>query len=156
MFVYFVRHAEAEDDAGSDFERRLTPKGLGQSDKIGGFCARCGLLPDLILTSPVVRAEQTARVVSKKLGGVEVAVVRWIACGMSPEVCADELGSYTRFDSLMLVGHEPDFGETVAFFLGLPDPGSLKIRKGSLTALELGTLRRGSGQLQFSVPVRLM
>jgi len=58
MLVTFLRHAEAEDAVTTDFDRRLTAKGLEQADKAGRFCVRCGLIPDVIVTSPVVRAEQ--------------------------------------------------------------------------------------------------
>ena len=45
MTIYFLRHAEAEDLAESDFDRKLTPKGLQQAAKVGKFCAGHGLEP---------------------------------------------------------------------------------------------------------------
>ena len=66
MVAYFLRHADAELRADSDYQRRLTPKGLEQADKVGKFFVRCGLLPQLILTSPVVRALQTAKILWRK------------------------------------------------------------------------------------------
>ena len=56
MLLYFLRHAEAEDEVTSDFDRKLTPKGLEQADKAGKFCVRFGLIPDVILSSPVSTA----------------------------------------------------------------------------------------------------
>ena len=156
MLLYFLRHAEAEDEAASDFARRLTPKGLEQADKVGKFCVRAGLIPDLILSSPVVRAEQTARAVSKRLDGRELVVESWLACGMSPAACLESLAAYARFGHVMLVGHEPDFSGAIAACLGLPDPDRLNIRKASLTAIDLPRLRAGSGRLEFTTPVRLM
>jgi phosphohistidine phosphatase len=156
MFLYFLRHAEAEDAASSDFERRLTVKGQEQAEKVGKFCVRYGLVPDVILTSPVVRAEQTARAVSRHLDDRKLVVERWLACGMSPEACLESLGGYTKLDHVMLVGHEPDFSSTVAACIGMPDPGSLCIRKASLTAVDLPRLRPGFGTLEFTMPVRLM
>lgn len=155
MVAYFLRHAEAEADADSDFDRKLTAKGLEQAEKAGKFCARYGLKPGLILTSPVVRARQTARIVAEKLGA-DLVEERWLACGMAPETCLRELKAHARQDSVLLVGHEPDFGEAIAALLGLPDPGALKVRKASLTALDLPVLEFGRGQLQFLVPARLM
>ncbi|MDD5200543.1 MAG: histidine phosphatase family protein [Terrimicrobiaceae bacterium] len=156
MLLYFLRHAEAEDEVTTDFERRLTAKGLDQADKAGRFCVRYGLVPDVIVTSPVVRAEQTARAVSKRLDGREVVVERWLACGMSPETCLDGLAAYAKFDHVMLVGHEPDFSAAIAACIGLPDPERLPIRKSSITAVDLSTLRAGAGRLEFLLPVRLM
>ncbi len=156
MLLYFLRHAEAENEVPSDFDRRLTPKGLEQADKAGKFCVRYGLIPDVILSSPVVRAEQTARAVSKRLDGRELIIERWLACGMMPETCLESLAAYAKFGHVLLVGHEPDFGETIAACIGLPDPGHLNIRKSSLTAIDLPRLRAGMGRLEFTIPVRLM
>ena len=156
MLVYFLRHADAEPDVAPDFNRQLTPKGLEQGEKVGKFLARSGLLPEVIVSSPVVRAWQTAKIVAQKLGNVEVAEGRWLACGMNPESCLEELRPYSKNASVLLVGHEPDFGEAIASLIGLPDPAGLKIRKASLTAVDLPHLVAGRGELQFSVPVRLM
>lgn len=155
MVVYFLRHAEAEPDADNDFDRKLTPKGLEQAEKAGKFCARNGLVPDLIVSSPVLRAKQTAKIVAQKLGA-DLAEVHWLACGMANETCLKELRAMERHGSVMLVGHEPDFSEAAAFLLGLPDSDAVKIRKASLTAVDLPEIRPGRGQLQFLVPVRLM
>jgi phosphohistidine phosphatase len=155
MLLTFLRHAEAE-PAAADFGRNLTTKGLEQAEKVGRFCVRAGLVPDVILSSPVVRAEQTARIVAGRLGDAECLVEPWLACGMTPEACLGSLAGFAKFDHVMLVGHEPDFGEAIAACLGLPDPGALHIRKASLTAVEMPRLRAGAGRLEFSVAVRLM
>jgi phosphohistidine phosphatase len=156
MLLTFLRHAEAEPAVTADFGRRLTTKGLEQAEKVGKFCVRAGLVPDVILSSPVVRAEQTARIVAERLGDPEFLVEPWLACGMAPETCLESLAGFAKFDHVMLVGHEPDFGEAIAACLGLPNPGALHVRKASLTAVEMPRLRAGAGRLEFSVAVRLM
>lgn len=156
MIVYFLRHAEAEPAALSDFKRKLTPKGLEQADKVGRFLVRNGLVPEAIVTSPVVRARQTAKAVAKKLGSAGLVEAKWLACGMTPEGCFEELQAYAKMTSVMLVGHEPDFGEAIASLLGMADSGLLAIRKASLTAVDVREVRPGGGRLQFLVPVRLM
>jgi len=156
MQIYFLRHADAEDMRTSDFARVLTPKGLAQSEKVGKFCIRNGLLPEVILSSPVVRADQTARIVAKALGDVEVVVESWLACGMAPDYCLEELKTFAKWHSVMLVGHEPDFSTTIAAMIGLRNADAVLIRKASLTVVELDGFRAGAGRLQFSVPVRLM
>jgi len=140
----------------SDFKRKLTPKGLEQADKVGKFLVRNGLLPEAIVTSPVVRARQTAKAVAKKLGSAGLVEGGWLACGMTPETCFEELQAYAKMTSVMLVGHEPDFGDTIASLVGMADSGAVTIRKASLTAIDVQGLRPGGGQLQLLVPVRLM
>lgn len=156
MLLYFLRHAEADPDRSDDFERKLTPKGLEQSEKAGKFCARYGLLPEVILTSPVVRAKQTAKVVAKKLGDIELIEAPFLACGMTPEAFLAEAGALTRFESAMFVGHEPDFSHAIARCLGLASSASIRVRKASLTAIDLPRVQPGAGELQFFVPARLM
>ncbi len=156
MIVYLLRHAEADPDAGSDFERKLTPKGLEQASKVGKFLVRNGLLPEAIVSSPVVRARQTAEAVEKKLGQASVVIGPWLACGMTSETCLAELSAHAGSHSVMLVGHEPDFSATIATMLGVPDSDALNIRKASLTGIELSSFTPGAGRLQFFVPVRLM
>ncbi|MEI6279315.1 MAG: histidine phosphatase family protein [Verrucomicrobiae bacterium] len=155
MIIGFLRHAEAEHASKSDFDRKLTPKGIGQAEKAARFCLRNGLLPDLIMTSPVVRARQTAGIFAK-LTGCDLVEEHWLACGMSPQDCLKEISAILHKDFVLLVGHEPDFSRAISHLIGLPDSSALNIRKASLTAVEVADFRAGCGQLQFSVPVRLM
>ena len=155
MTIGFLRHAEAEDENGSDFERRLTPKGLEQAAKAGKFCERNGFVPDLIITSPVVRARQTAEIVAEATE-CDLIEEHWLACGMATSDFLREIAAYSRKDFVLLVGHEPDFSGTISEHIGLPDPSALKIRKAALTVLDLAELKPGCGQLQFMVPARLM
>lgn len=156
MVAYFLRHADAEPRASSDHERKLTPKGLEQAEKVGKFLLRCGLVPEIILTSPVVRARQTAKIVAKMLGETDFSEVDWLACGMTSETCLMELKACQEKASVLLVGHEPDFSETIAAMIGLSDTEAIKVRKASLTGVELLNFQAGQGQLHFLVPARLM
>lgn len=156
MVVYFLRHAEAEPDAGTDFDRKLAAKGLEQAEKMAKFIARNGLQPELIITSPVVRARQTAKIVSQKLGEIDLVVEEWLACGMTPEACLEGIRAYEHKASLMVVGHEPDFSGAIARLLGLASQEAINVRKASLTAIEIETLQPGLGRLEFFTPVRIV
>ena len=155
MTIYFLRHAEAEDLAESDFDRKLTPKGLQQAAKVGKFCASHGLEPAVILSSPVTRARQTAEIVSKELG-LEPSIEGWLACGMETSTLLARLAPHSASDSVMIVGHEPDFSTTIGELLGTPEPAAVLVKKASLTAIDAPWLEPGAGQLQFSIPCRLM
>jgi phosphohistidine phosphatase SixA len=65
-------------------------------------------------------------------------------------------GSSLEGKASSLVGHEPDFSETISAMLGLKDAAALKVRKASLTGVELLDFRAERGQLHFLVPARLM
>lgn len=154
MIIYFLRHSEAE-DSHEDFGRRLTPKGSAQSEKMGRFMKHAGLIPSKILSSPVVRARQTAEIVSSVLGGHQVHIAPWLACGMSPANCFKNLSPEACGSGILLVGHEPDFSSTIGALLGCSGD-SLHIRKASLTSLNVSAFSKGGGRLEFLVPVKIL
>lgn len=155
MTVGFLRHAEAEDRNTSDFERRLTHKGVEQAGKVAAFCRHHGLVPDLIVTSPVVRARETAKIIAKELE-CDLIEERWLACGMEAADCLREIRAFSKKEFLLLVGHEPDLSHAIAALTGMSDPSCLKIRKASLALVNLVAPDQGCGQLQFLIPARLM
>lgn len=156
MILYLLRHAEAEVMASSDRARRLTPKGEQQAAKVGRYCAGHGIEPSVILSSPVVRARQTADLVAEGLPEAKLIEVPWAACGMDPWRAMEELGAYGKFPSVLLVGHQPDLGGLAAALLGLGDVRHLRVRKALLLGLELTACQTGAGTLQFFLPVKLM
>ncbi len=155
MDVFLLRHADANTVAATDDERRLSEKGVAQAEKVGRFCAAHQIAPELIITSPIRRADETARIVAQHLR-CELLTGPWLACGMHPEAAMDEIAVLDRFEQIMIVGHEPDFSEFVARALGLPGESQIRIRKASLTHLYFPVLRAGLARLEFAVPCRLM
>jgi phosphohistidine phosphatase len=151
MIIYFLRHADAEDFVDSDFTRKLTPKGLDQAERVGNFCKQNGIKPEVFLTSPLVRASQTAEIVGKKTG-VTPVIADWLACGMPPATLIEKLKPISPKSSVLLVGHEPDLSTSVSYLLGLPEPVNFPIRKASLTAIDAPWLDQGSGTLEFTLP----
>jgi phosphohistidine phosphatase len=109
----------------------------------------------IILTSPLRRALETAKPVAAALR-TEMTIAPWLSSGMHPHTALEELRAYRAQNSLMLVGHEPDFSQLAAFLLGLPTNNAIHVRKGSLTVLELDVFRSGAATLQFSIPCKLM
>lgn len=157
MLLYLLRHAEAEVLAPTDSARRLTPKGDEQAQRVGKFCRKHGLEPAVILSSPVTRALQTAKLVVKNLPGPELIEVPWAACGMDPVTALHEVGAFASFPSVMLVGHQPDLGALAAALLGMPHPQSLRVRKALLLGIDASRgLKPGHGVLQFFLPVKMM
>ncbi|MFM8655566.1 MAG: phosphohistidine phosphatase SixA [Chthoniobacterales bacterium] len=155
MTLYLLRHAEAEALAASDHARRLTPKGEDQAERTGKFCRRHDVVPEVILSSPVTRALQTAKIVQKSFSDSELIEVPWAACEMDPHTARDELRAYAKLNAVMLVGHQPDLGHLAATLLGCDNAGSLHVRKSLLCAIELYPDLR-HGVLEFFIPAKLM
>lgn len=158
MRVYILRHAEAEDQAASDFARELTPKGRDQAARVGRFMGEQELAPELVLSSPYLRAWQTAEEVCEalKLGGPTREPL--LGCGMTPEHGLGILrGIEPHFQSVLLVGHQPDLGEFMEGLLGTSAAGgALHVRKASLAGFWVHSLRAGGGVLEFFLPARFM
>jgi len=153
MDLYLLRHANADTKAETDAARPLSPKGVAQSEKVARFCEAHQILPTIILTSPLVRAKQTAEIVAAHLQ-VKLETVAWLASGMQPENALRSLRPHEESERVMIVGHEPDFSELAAHLLG--DGTQLHLRKGSLTHFVVAELTAGVARLEFSLPPSLM
>ncbi|MGJ8672586.1 SixA phosphatase family protein [Rubritalea sp.] len=110
MRLYVIRHAKAMDygNASSGGERALTADGQTQASRIGDYFLGNSEKPELVLTSPILRAKQTAEILCEvaKLGSAHT--VDWLRCGMRPEVAVRELTAYREFERVAIVGHNPD------------------------------------------------
>jgi len=150
--LYLLRHAHAGDPEAwhqSDDIRPLSEKGRLQAERLGLFLADRGFDPDVIASSPKLRALETARLVATPLG--RPVIVRDELVGpLDPrgvEQLLDALGSPTR---PLLVGHDPDFTMLVSELAGV---GELPVKKGALVRIDTGLpLRGGRGTLRWLVP----
>jgi phosphohistidine phosphatase len=128
--LYLLRHGDAERGNGADAARRLTEKGERQSRLAGLALAALGAEIDACLTSPKVRAADTAKLACEPLG-------------LEPEIAAELSGDFDS-DALaagrgavMLVGHEPYFSTEIARLTG----AKAKLRKGGLAIVDGTTLQ---------------
>jgi phosphohistidine phosphatase len=156
LTLYILRHAEAEPEANSDAERELTPKGRDQAKKMGRFCREQEIFPELLLTSPLVRAEQTAKLVWKELGEkTKLEIASFLSAGMQPEAALTHIGKLSSRDSLMLVGHEPDLSQFIAAVIG-GGLDHIRLRKAGLAKLTLPEAKPGVGTLEFLLTPKLL
>lgn len=128
--IYLLRHGEAERGDADDAARRLTEKGVRQSVCAGRALAALGAKIDACLTSPKVRAAETARLACEALE-VEPEVA-----GELTEGGFDSIGLSAGRGDVMLVGHEPDFSSEIARLTG----AKAKLRKGGLAIVDGPTL----------------
>ncbi|MEI8234702.1 MAG: phosphohistidine phosphatase SixA [Verrucomicrobiota bacterium] len=155
MQLLLLRHADAVPAASTDDARPLSGKGVQQAQRVARFCKEHGLCPGLVLSSPFLRTEQTARIVAKALDA-ELVLISFLASGMLPEAAMEELRAYLRFDSLLLVGHEPDLSALAGALLGAGNSGAVRMRKATLAGLEVESLTAGGARLDFLIPAKLM
>jgi phosphohistidine phosphatase len=116
--LYVVRHAEAAPGDPDDL-RSLTRAGREQARSLGDRLAREGVHLDTVLSSPLLRARETAAAIGKALG-VEVEVDERLAPGASAELV--RAATAGRGEAVAVVGHQPDCGEIVSELSGRPAP----------------------------------
>ena len=153
--LHLLRHADAGDPGawpGDDAERPLSDKGYAQAERLALHLALLGFEPDVLLSSPKVRALQTAEIVASALGR-EVRVDDRLGGGLSlgvVEVILRDAGEPSR---PVLVGHDPDFSDLLSTLADAP----VEMKKGALARVDLpDALRAGGGRLRWLLPPDLL
>ena len=129
--LWFLRHGEAEPhDARPDPQRRLTPRGEEQSRAAGRALAGFGLSFQLVLTSPLVRALDTARLACEALGG-EPVVDEALGSGFDVDAALELAAAAGADKRVLFVGHNPDFEQVVGELTG----ATIDLKKGGVAAV---------------------
>jgi phosphohistidine phosphatase len=149
--LYVFRHGIAEDapPGGKDADRALTDDGRKKVVDVVKAARRAGLAPSLIISSPYVRAVQTAKSAAEVLGykGEIVSIDALVPHG-TPEGVWKELRDYSEETAILLAGHEPLLSLLVAHLLAAPEL-RVEMKKAALVRIDvesfgpapLGTLR---------------
>ena len=142
MELYLLRHASAGEglsDPKKDEKRRLDEDGVLQTRYIGLMLAQLDVQLDLIVSSPLVRAMQTASVAANELayeGKIELGLA------LRPEATFEEfrelLKKLSKSESVMVVGHNPSLSEFLGRLVGGPAaPAQIDMKKGAVAKVEL-------------------
>jgi phosphohistidine phosphatase len=129
--IWFLRHGEAEEAAADDDSRRLTEDGKAQAAAAGGAIAALGIRLDACLSSPKVRAWDTAAIACGELP-VEVTEAEALREGDFDAVALAQ-----GWDEALLVGHEPALSRAIQALTG----ARVKLKKGGLAGVRKGELR---------------
>ncbi|HZY95475.1 MAG TPA: histidine phosphatase family protein [Candidatus Cybelea sp.] len=157
MICYFLRHGIAVAPGewqGSDAERPLTPDGCKRMEREAKAIASLGLDIDLIVTSPLLRARQTAEFVADRLGLCDAIVDdERIAHRFNADACRAILADHPRANSVMLVGHEPAMSSTIGRLIGSAD---IELKKAALAGIELPDRNSTVGTLICLIPPKAL
>lgn len=159
--LYFLRHGLADRSAfhGTDDRLRpLTPTGRRRLHRAGRNLAQAGWRPDLILTSPLVRAVQTAEIVAGEADLLDCLEVEdSLACGFGLQDLRQLLAGRREAREMALVGHEPDFSTVVWALTGGTDPVSrIVFKKGCLARVDLLDEEEPAGELAWLIPPKFL
>lgn len=149
IIIHLIRHAEAVQrvPGGVDEFRYLTCRGRSRFRRVAAALRKLGIDPDFIVTSPKVRALQTAEILAEgiRFSG-EVIVAPLLADAFDFVGLRDVLMSLPSTREIVVVGHEPDLGRLTAELLSLTGMAALK--KGGVVTL-LVTLKHGSHSAEY-------
>lgn len=139
MQIYILRHGIAEDakSGGSDAERRLTDEGKEKLRRVLKRARDAGVSPSLIVTSPLVRAVETAELAAVVLGYKDKLLrTKALEPGATPEQAWDEIRTHKDETELLLAGHEPLFSQLAAYLLRSPGL-QVDMKKGALVRIDV-------------------
>lgn len=155
MDVIFIRHAEAgERDPTKwpdDGQRPLTPDGRRKQTTLAQAMRKLGLKFDFLVTSPLVRARETAEIVAAVFGGDEALLVDE---ALGPECSAADvvrlLAKFPPDTTVALVGHEPSFSAVAAALIGPSGDARLQLKKSGVIGIAFdGAAAAGRGVLAW-------
>jgi len=149
VILYFLRHGKAGSPrASNDDARELTDTGRAALRAATPLWRRLNLRPDVVLSSPLARALQTAELVCDAVGGSPTVDDR-LKPGASWGDMARAMAAHPDARRVMFVGHEPDLSSAVTHLTGA---ASVRMRKGGLACLEFyGVPEPGGGEIAWLI-----
>ena len=148
MKLYFLRHASASDIAPSDAERKLTKEGEQEARVAGAALAILGASPAVILTSPLLRARQTAEIAARELKRTDdIKVLDELTNDTPTAALLKALKPYGDLNEVLLVGHMPSLSEHIAACIGVKSAEAVPLGKAGMACIELEQLHAGAGAL---------
>ena len=157
--LYLIRHgvaAERGDAYPDDNKRPLTDDGVRRLRKIAAGLVEIGVGFDVVLTSPLVRAKQTAELIASELKpDPPISVTDALSPGAAYASVLDELGKHARRRRIALVGHEPGMGALAARLMGFRH--ALEFKKGAIARIDVAALPpTGAGSLVWFLTPKLL
>lgn len=149
MELCFVRHGIAG-EAGSAYPddrlRPLTAEGTARMREAAAGLATL-FRPKVILTSPLVRARQTAAILSEAYPGVPVQETEALAWAALPELCRALNAAGT--DAVLAVGHEPHLSAAIGYLVADSERAGILMKKGAAALVACEAAAMGTGELQW-------
>lgn len=157
--LFLIRHGVAEERGDAwpdDAKRPLTEEGMERLQRSARGLARLDVWIDVMLTSPLVRARQTAEIVASAFDPrPSIAIVESLAPGASYASLAADLEKHGRKTRIALVGHEPGIGELAARLIG--SRHSFEFKKGAVCRIDVEEIPPvGPGDLRWFLTPKVM
>ncbi len=162
MDIYLLRHGTAaplgRDNSFRDERRELTAEGIQKTQQAARGLLRLGISFDLIVSSPLVRAQQTAGIVAEEVKFAE-PIAEWDE--LSPEGSVEpvmkRLAACRDRNSVLLVGHQPSMGSLAAYLISGNTRVSLPFKKGAVLSVRVTEIPpQLFGEILWMLPSRML
>lgn len=155
MKIYFLRHgiaADREEWQGSDEERPLTKEGRRCMKREAKAIEKLDLRIEALITSPLARAKETAEFIADHLD-LEAIEDERLRPGFDVDALKNVVADRFNMKAIMLVGHEPDFSETISHLIG---GGRIDLKKGALACVDVENPAAMQGDLLLLAPPKVL
>ena len=157
--LYLIRHGLAEERGDAwpdDAKRPLTEEGMSRLRRAARALVRLDVTVDVVLTSPLVRARQTAELLAAAFSPHPSLVnVDALAPGGNPPAMAAEIEKHGRRHHILIVGHEPGLGELAGWLVG--SRNAIEFKKGGICRIDVeGSTLRGGGALRWMMTPKIL
>lgn len=149
MELLIVRHGRAEMSPQEGLGPPLSPQGMEDVERVAQMVAGQEVAPELLISSPLIRAKQTAEIFSKNWN-LHVEEVDWLLPGVEASKIIIKLQEFGK-SKPALVGHLPTLGWLLSVLVwGLP-PKEIPVPKGSVTCLDIKSWEPSGGKIRWMV-----
>lgn len=160
MLLILFRHGIAIDredpESPAEEDRFLTERGIERTEAAARGLARLGLHPDRIMTSPWLRARQTAEIAASELGFAHESIeVTDALLPFAPVSAILDECSVPAAREVLVAGHAPHLDEVIDELLGIQGAGT-RLKKAGAAAIEFTEAGHGSGHLEWMLPPRAL
>jgi phosphohistidine phosphatase len=161
MLLYIVRHGIAIDredpKCPSDPERYLTPEGIKRTREVAKGIASLIEVPKLLISSPYVRAMQTAEIFADALDSAKSKIEKTdhLLPGAEPSAFFRELSRKKTVDGVMCFGHAPQLDELISAALGAKK-NLTELKKAGVACIELAHVQPPDGKLVWLITPRVV
>jgi phosphohistidine phosphatase len=156
MELYLLRHGEADarESAKPDAERALTAKGQRDVQAIAEQVRRGNVRPEVVLTSPLRRAKETAAIAQKAMRVKRILETKALLPDTPPESLWKELSSLEGAQCVLLAGHEPSLSRLAQFLLRAKI--AVDFKKGAMMRITMPRTSGSQGVLKWMITPRVV
>lgn len=157
MHLYILRHGDAESSPSlNDSDRALSQRGKREVERVGLYLQQSKTQIDLIVSSPLLRAKETAATIQQMNQIENVTTSEFLVPESNIAQLLKELNELTA-PAVLLIGHEPQMSALISVLISGSERAHIEMKKATLACLAVQKpVQEGMGLLRWLIPVANM